>query len=154
MRNKVLVFDMDGTIANLYGVKGWLEDLQSESTRPYDVAEPLFDMDVLNVLLTTLQDLGWKIAITSWLSKNGSFMYDLEVEDSKKAWLERYDFPYDFINIVRYGKDKSECTEDLGGYQILIDDEEPNRKAWKNGKAIAPNNLVDFLLDLIEKEVG
>ena len=38
---KVLVFDMDGTIANLYGVNGWLEDLRNYNPRPYIVAEPM-----------------------------------------------------------------------------------------------------------------
>ena len=27
--------DMDGTIANFYGVPGWLEYLQAEDTTPY-----------------------------------------------------------------------------------------------------------------------
>ena len=38
MENKTLVFDMDGTIANLYAVENWLEDLRSENPRPYEVA--------------------------------------------------------------------------------------------------------------------
>jgi phosphoserine phosphatase len=46
--NKILVFDMDGTIANFYGVKGWLDYLINEDTTPYEIAEPLYDMDVLN----------------------------------------------------------------------------------------------------------
>ena len=29
MNDKVLVFDMDGTIANLYGVNNWLESLRA-----------------------------------------------------------------------------------------------------------------------------
>ena len=43
--NRTLVFDMDGTIANLYGVENWLEDLRSFNPRPYIVAEPMYDMD-------------------------------------------------------------------------------------------------------------
>lgn len=31
---KMVWFDMDGTIANLYAVEGWLEDLRAERTRP------------------------------------------------------------------------------------------------------------------------
>ena len=44
---KVLVFDMDGTLANFYGVDGWLNDLQNENPRPYEIAEPLYNMEVL-----------------------------------------------------------------------------------------------------------
>ena len=55
MMNRTLVFDMDGTIANLYGVNGWLKDLRSESDRPYRVAEPMYKMDELNSILNELK---------------------------------------------------------------------------------------------------
>lgn len=52
--NKTLVFDMDGTIADFYGVDGWLDDLHASNPRPYEEALPLWDMielvDVLNRL--------------------------------------------------------------------------------------------------------
>ena len=32
---KAIYFDMDGTIADLYGRDGWLDDLMNEYTRPY-----------------------------------------------------------------------------------------------------------------------
>jgi hypothetical protein len=35
--NKTLVFDMDGTIADFYGVTGWLDYLKAEDTTPYEV---------------------------------------------------------------------------------------------------------------------
>ena len=35
---KEICFDMDGTIADLYGVEGWLEDLEHFSPRPYEMA--------------------------------------------------------------------------------------------------------------------
>ena len=72
---RTIYFDMDGTIADLYGVKNWLECLQSENTMPYEKAEPLCDMVALNKTLATLQAKGWKIGIISWLSKNSSKNY-------------------------------------------------------------------------------
>ena len=38
--NKMVCFDMDGTIADLYGVNGWLEYLQAENPWPYLAARP------------------------------------------------------------------------------------------------------------------
>jgi phosphoglycolate phosphatase-like HAD superfamily hydrolase len=55
MDNKTIVFDMDGTIANFYGVANWLEYLQNEDTTPYEVAAPLYDMEYLNALLIILK---------------------------------------------------------------------------------------------------
>ena len=36
---KAIYFDLDGTLANLYGVENWLEYLIKEDTYPYDVHE-------------------------------------------------------------------------------------------------------------------
>ena len=69
MENRTLVFDMDGTIANLYGVENWLEDLRSENPHPYEVAEPMYPMDFLNGLLDYFKMLGWRIVVTTWLAK-------------------------------------------------------------------------------------
>ena len=38
---KAIYFDMDGTIADLYGVENWLDYLVAEQTKPYREAKPL-----------------------------------------------------------------------------------------------------------------
>ena len=48
--SRMLVFDMDGTIADLYGVNGWLEMLRNEDALPYEIAKPLYDMDIMREL--------------------------------------------------------------------------------------------------------
>ena len=47
---KAIYFDMDGTIANFYGVDGWLDDLINERTRPYAQARPLVNMNALALM--------------------------------------------------------------------------------------------------------
>ena len=145
--NKTLVFDMDGTIANLYEVVNWLEDLRSFNPRPYIMAEPMYDMDILNAILNELKNNGWKIVVTSWLSKESTRAYDKEVRKAKVEWLERYNFPFDEIHIVKYGTTKANCTRKLGGYQILVDDNEQVRNGWNLGSTINANN--DILADLV-----
>ena len=81
---KTLVFDMDGTIANFYGVQGWLEDLHNSNPRPYILAEPLYDMEVLTTLLTIFKARGWEIAITSWLAKDSTKAFDELVRVAKR----------------------------------------------------------------------
>lgn len=152
---KILVFDMDGTIADLYGCEGWLDDIINCNARPYKKAKPLFDMFTLTEMLKVLKNYGWEIAITSWLAKNSNEDYDKKVTSAKIEWLKKYDFPCDIINIVKYGTVKTTVTEKLGGYQILFDDEEPNRMAWNLGKAINPQTeMLETLVDLIAKEIG
>ena len=84
MMTKMLVFDMDGTIADLYGVENWLADLRAEKTRPYEVAKPLYDMVELVELLNELRKLGWLIAVTTWLAKGATKAYDKEVRKAKR----------------------------------------------------------------------
>lgn len=146
---KALVFDMDGTIANFYGVEGWLEDIKAERTRPYDEAEPMFDMWLLMERLMVLKNNGWKIIITSWLAKNATKEYDDRVRTAKRNWLEKHYFPYDEIHLVKYGTTKANCTRKLGGYQVLIDDNEKVREGWHLGKAIDAKDLMEYVVSLI-----
>ena len=148
---KALVFDMDGTIADLYGVDGWLEDLQAENPRPYIEAKPIYNMLVLNELLKIFQDMGWKIIVTSWLAKNSTKEYDEKVREAKKRWLAENGFPADEIHIVKYGTTKADCTRKMGGYQILVDDNETVRKGWKLGNTIDANkNIIAELVALLD----
>lgn len=146
MDNKVLVFDMDGTIADFYGVKGWLDYLINEDTTPYEIAKPLYDMNVLNEMLLALKMLGWKIVVTTWLARNGSKEYNDRTRKAKLEWLAKYNFPYDEIHLVQYGTTKANCTRKMGGYQILIDDNEKVRKGWTLGATIDANeNILEKL---------
>lgn len=152
--NKTLVFDMDGTLADFYGVDGWLDDLHNENTRPYDLATPLYDMDTLNTILDLLKLQGWTIAITTWLAKGSTKAYDDAVRASKLAWLKKYNFKYDEIHLVKYGTTKANCTRKKGGFQILVDDNEQIRKGWTLGDTIDANkNIIDELLKVLESEV-
>jgi len=148
--NKMLVFDMDGTIADLYGVKNWLFDLESENTRPYEIASPLYEVEELNNLLNMAKARGWKVVITTWLAKGGSKEYNKAVTKAKKDWLAKYDFPYDEIHCVKYGTTKASCTRKAGGFQILIDDNKKVRRGWKLGTTIdASKDIRPFLKSLV-----
>ena len=152
--NKTLVFDMDGTIADLYGVDNWLDALRSFDPTPYQTAEPLYDMVELTYVLGLLKDLGWKIAITSWLSKETNAEYDRLVRQAKREWLERYDFPFDEIHLVKYGTTKADCTRKLGGFQILIDDNAKVRDGWHLGATMdATKDILEMLFQLLEEDI-
>ena len=143
---KTLVFDMDGTIADLYAVSDWLENIIAENVRPYAIAEPMYNMNKLVSVINRLKENGWRVAIVSWTSKHGSKEYNKEVRKVKKEWLDRYNFPYDELHVIKYGTPKSYCMKKTGGFQILFDDEEPNRKAWRNGSTVNANEDIYKIL--------
>lgn len=139
-----IYFDMDGTIADLYGVKNWLDYLINEDTTPYEMAKPLLNMQVLARKLNQLQKLGYEIGIISWLSKNGSQEYNMRVKQAKMKWLGTHlkSVQFNEIHIVEYGTPKEEL-----GKGILFDDEEKNRMAWGFG-AYDVNNIMEILRTL------
>lgn len=146
-----IYLDMDGTIANLYSVENWLDQLRAESTLPYQIARPLCDMERLNAKLSQLQCLGFRVGVLSWCSKNGTKEYNAQVRQAKRAWLHRYlpYFKFDEIHIVTYGTPKEKVANDDGW---LIDDEAPNREKWnaKRGDSYDPTEKDIFeILDEI-----
>ena len=82
---RAIYFDMDGTIANLYGVENWLDYLINSDPTPYKVARPLVNMNSLARLLNRLQADGYHIGIVSWLSKSGTESYNEAVTNAKLA---------------------------------------------------------------------
>lgn len=150
MDNRTIVFDMDGTIADFYGVKGWLDYLKAEDTTPYEVAKPLYDMVALANLLMTLKANGWKVVVTTWLAKGGTKEYNDRTRKAKLDWLAKYNFPYDEIHLVKYGTTKANCTRKIGGFQVLVDDNEKVRKGWNLGATINANyNIVKEIEKLV-----
>ena len=142
-----ICFDMDGTIANLYGVEGWLENLIAEDVRPYREAEVLLNMNSLARKLNKLQKQGNEIVVISWLSKCGSENYNKAVTETKKAWLKKHlgSVKFDEINIVKYGTPKSLFCKSEN--DILFDDEEQNRTDW-TGKAYNVNSILEVLANV------
>ena len=137
-------FDMDGTIANLYGVENWLEMLINGDTAPYEVAEPMMRMSALARRLNHLQAMGYEIGVISWLSKSGSDEYNERVAEVKREWLAKHlpSVNWDSIIIVPYGTPKQNfCATPR---DILFDDEERNRDNW-TGVAYDVDNITEVL---------
>ena len=147
MTTTTIFFDMDGTIADLYGVENWLDYLIAKDALPYEIAKPLLRLNALARVLNRLQKEGYRIGIISWLAKNSTENYDKDVTRAKREWLKKHLASVDFneINIVKYGTPKqtfAKTDED-----ILFDDEEKNRKEW-TGKAFDVNEIIEILKGL------
>jgi len=139
-----IFFDMDGTIADLYGVENWLEYLINKDAFPYENAKALLNLQALARVLNRLHRNGFRIEIISWLAKNSNAEYDEAVTLAKMRWLSVHlgSVSFDEINIVSYGicKDTFRHSET----DILFDDEEQNRNAW-GGQAFGVENIIEIL---------
>lgn len=143
-------FDMDGTIADLYGVDGWLDDIIARNVRPYAKARCLYDIFDLFTTLVDLKAKGYKIGIISWGSKENNAEYDKAVAETKKEWLYKMalDVVLDKIIVTPYGVRKADTCRAYGN-GILVDDEAQNREAWDLGDTIDANeNILEILKNL------
>lgn len=139
-----ICFDMDGTIANFYGVPNWLDYLMAKDPTPYEVAEPLLNLSALARQIHRLQKVGYEFVIISWLARNSSADYDEVVTRAKEEWLRKHlpSVEWNEIHIVKYGTPKQTL-----GNGILFDDEKPNRDAWGLG-AYDVDRILEVLREL------
>ena len=135
-------FDMDGTIADLYGVTDWLPAIIARETRPYEIAKGIGNLALIARLLNKVQKNGHEIGIISWTAKNAPADYNARVATAKREWLARHlkSVKWNEIKVVEYGTNKRTAC----GAGILFDDEEPNRKTWGAG-AHEPAEIVEVL---------
>ena len=145
---RTIWFDMDGTIANLYGVDNWLDKLHASDASPYAEAEVMLNMSQLARLLNQVQQMGYKLGIISWYARNSSVEYDRLVGEAKVWWLEKHlaSVHWDEIKIVPNGMPKEWFKQNDD--DILFDDEEKNRENW-GGDAYEPDMIIKVLKALL-----
>ena len=145
--NVTISFDLDGTLADLYGVENWLPMLENHIETPYVVALPLIRFSALARVLNRLQREGYRLAVLSWLAKGSNADYDERVRNAKLEWLAKHlpSVEWDNINIVEYGTPKENFCE--SPFDILFDDEEKNRENW-NGIAFDVDDILGILKSL------
>ena len=139
-------FDMDGTIADFYGVENWLDYLLNDDATPYEIAKPLLNMSLLARYLNKAQAQGHEIGIISWGSKNSTDEFLDMVSAAKFHWLNKHlpSVTFDNIYIEHYGTNKfNRC-----GGGILFDDELNNRVTWGEG-AYEPIDIIKILKELV-----
>lgn len=136
-------FDMDGTIADLYGVEGWLEMLIAKDETPYAVAKPLVNLSALARLIHKAQRKGFEVCIVSALAKNSTADYDEKVKTAKMGWLRKHlaSVHFDEIRFVPYTFVKNDVNS---GNDILFDDEDRHLTAW-TGKAVHASEILPTL---------
>ena len=136
-------FDMDGTIADLYGVENWLEMLIAHDETPYAIAKPIVNLSVLARLMNKVQRKGFEICIVSALAKDSTAEYDEKVRNAKIKWLTNHlkSVHFNEIRFVPYWYTKNNVNT---GADILFDDEERHLEKW-TGTAVHASKMIDTL---------
>ena len=136
-------FDMDGTIADLYGVENWLEMLIAHDETPYAIAKPIVNLSVLARLMNKVQRKGFEICIVSALAKDSTAEYDERVKNAKIKWLANHlkSVHCDEIRFVPYWYTKNDVNT---GADVLFDDEERHLEKW-TGTAVHASKMIETL---------
>ena len=136
-------FDMDGTIADLYGVENWLEMLIVHDETPYAIAKPIVNLSVLARLMNKVQRKGFEICIVSALAKDSTAEYDEKVRNAKIKWLANHlkSVHFDEIRFVPYWYTKNDVNT---GTDVLFDDEERHLEKW-TGTAVHASKMIETL---------
>lgn len=144
-------FDMDGTIADLYGYEGWLDMLRAEDTKPYEECGTLVDIEKMREVLNDYVQAGIKVGIISWGAMGGSREYCKRTRKAKIAWCEKY-FPDVFTeyHVVKYGTPKHRVRNEKDS--ILVDDNAEVRDAWKGETIDAAEDIISILKQILREE--
>lgn len=153
---KMICFDLDGSLVDLYGYEGWLECLRNSDPSPYRYALPLWNMRELASILQDLQCAGIEIRIITWLSKESDRNFSFATRKAKRDWLNSYGIPYDHFHGVAYGATKADSVRKfLTDHEtaLLIDDNPQVRKGWHLGATIDPTqqNVLEELKKILHE---
>lgn len=154
---KRIYFDMDGTIADLYGVPDWETYLRNSDATPYRTARELVNMVQLECICEKLIPFGYEFGIITWLARNSSEEYDEQVISAKMDWAgDRMPFLSDFI-AVPYGTPKHKVARRCKK-MYLVDDNADVRNAWDTPKQRtsidANGNIIEELLKIYREELS
>lgn len=147
---RMIYFDMDGTIADLYAVENWLPRLHNEDATPYIEAKPMCNMIILSELLMEARAQGYGIGVITWLSKDATKAYKKAIKQAKKQWLNNYlGVELDEAHFVQYGTRKDYAAKDKKG--IIFDDDGRVRAKWR-GQAHNPTevSIIEILQELLK----
>lgn len=134
MKKIRVALDMDGSVANLYGIDNWLERLRSEDETIFTECEPMVTEEKL---LDIFPKESYDIRILSMTPKGASKEYCDNVAKQKNAWLDKYFPSITKRTYIPYGNNKNFKNSKRA---ILVDDNETIRKNFK-GISVNPIDL-------------
>lgn len=126
-----IVFDMDGTVADLYGRENWLKEIRNEEL-DFSTLKPLVNMDAIEKDIKEKSYSGEiKFVIITWSPMNCSQEYHLKVSRQKQEWVERH-MPYiSEFYCLPYGVPKQDAPIRRTEKMYLLDDNSEVIEMWR-----------------------
>lgn len=132
----IFYFDMDGTVADLYGIENWLPKIRQYNVSPYREAKPLVNMNELKKVCELLKANGHELGVITWgAGGEQNEQFNRETEQAKREWIERempYINPKNF-HFLPYGTPK-QSVHAKNRKAVLIDDNAEVRQKYQTPK--------------------
>lgn len=133
-------FDMDGTIADLYGHDDWLKRLRKEDQSLFLELTPMVNIKDFEAQLQSLEefysiiDVDFTFGIITWTPMDANWQYHKECERAKMEWIMNIELG-DILprfNAIPYGTPKQYALgKGTKEYNILVDDNKEVIKQWE-----------------------
>ena len=145
---KKIYFDMDGTVADLYGEKNWLDNLRNEREGSFINLRPLVDMNELAMVCHQLMNLGYTFGVITWLPMGASYEFERVCEEEKRAWVEEFMPWVSEFYAQSYGVPKQYAPSKRAAEMILVDDNAEIRAMWNTE---VQRSSIDATQDIIKE---
>lgn len=145
---KKIYFDMDGTVADLYGEKNWLDNLRNEREGSFINLRPLVDMNELAMVCHQLMNLGYSFGVITWLPMGASYEFERVCEEEKRAWVEEFMPWVSEFYAQSYGVPKQYAPSKRAAEMILVDDNAEVRAMWNTEMQ---RSSIDATQDIIKE---
>ena len=134
--NKIVYFDMDGTLADLYGVTNVFKRLDALDANVYSEAKPI---DTYINMLKEFKNMGYKVVILSCLGMISDKQFDKDTVRNKGLWLDKY-VGKQYIDERIYIPNTKHKEQYINEYGILVDDDDKVLMNWNYDRIKAINN--------------
>lgn len=147
-----IIFDMDGTIADLYNHPEWLPMIRSEKNI-FNLLEPMVAPFLLDMVIKKLQTV-CEVKVITWLPMNATSEYKKVCTKDKKSWISTFFPSIKKVHAIQYGA-KKHYVKGLSENAVIFDDNKQVRAEWaKSGRiAFDETNIIKTLLNIYMDKV-
>ena len=116
-----IIFDLDGTLYNLYGIDNWLKKVESGDPSVFTEGETLVNTEALNKKIEVFKKMGCTFSVVTWLPMGATDKYKKECYSRKMNWCRENLPTISEVNIIDYGIGKH-LYRKKDKFNYLIDD--------------------------------
>ncbi len=156
MTRKV-IFDLDGTVYDLYNVEDWLGKIQREEAGVFTEGDILFELDEFYSTIEEMLMNGIEFGVITWLPAGASKEYEEVCRKEKLEFINKY-LPFvSEVSICSYGIPKQNLIKKRAAAMYLLDDNKDVCEMFNQAKNcvginVEEGNLVQVLRNLMKFE--